>query len=64
MMLPLLQFAQDGQDHDPASAADFIADHFKLSNADREDALPSGQTRLDNRVGWCRTHLKNAGLIQ
>ncbi len=65
MMLPMLRFLSDGKEHDRNQIADFIADHFKLDVQDREEILPSGnQTRLDNRVGWCRTHLKNAGLIE
>jgi restriction system protein len=64
MMLPLLRFAGDGQEHKLRDGIEFIADHFKLSPEDREELLPTGnQTRLDNRVGWARTHLKKAGLL-
>jgi restriction system protein len=31
MMLPFLQFAIDGKEHDFRSVADFIANHFKLT---------------------------------
>lgn len=64
MMLPLLHLAQDGVEHDVDSAVDHIAAHFNLTPAERDDALPSGTNRLENRVGWCRTHLKHAGLIE
>src|SRR5688572_339281 len=64
MMLPFLQFASDGKEHELREAIEFIATHFKLTAVDREELLPTGnQTRLDNRVGWARTHLKKAGLI-
>src|SRR4051812_48496520 len=65
MMLPFLKFAGDGNEHVFSDVVNHIADHFKLTPQDREEPVPSGsQPRLDNRVGWCRTHLKNAGLIE
>ncbi len=65
MMLPFLQFAADGNEHELSAVTEHIAQHFKLTPEDREDTVPSGnQTRLGNRVGWCRTHLKQAGLIE
>lgn len=63
-MLPLLQFAADGKEKKFSEAIDFIAEQFKLTQEERAELLPSGnQSRFDNRVGWARTHLKNAGLI-
>ncbi len=42
-----------------------IADRFGLSGDDRQVLLPSGQqTLVANRVGWARTYLKKAGLIE
>lgn len=65
IMLPLLQFAADGKEKKFSEAIDFIAAHFKLTQEERAELLPSGnQSRFDNRVGWSRTHLKNAGLIE
>lgn len=64
MMLPLLHFAGDGQEHELRDGIHFIAESFKLSPEDREELLPTGnQSRLDNRVGWARTHLKKAELL-
>ncbi|MGI8965113.1 MAG: restriction endonuclease [Limisphaerales bacterium] len=64
-MLPLLQFATDGKEKKFSEAIDFIAEQFKLTQEERAELLPSGnQSRFDNRVGWSRTHLKNAGLIE
>ena len=41
-----------------------IADHFELTDDERAQPLPSGkQPILDNRVGWARTYLAKAGLI-
>jgi restriction system protein len=65
MMLPFLQFAIDGNERELSEVTEHIAQHFNLTPADREESVPSGnQTRLGNRVGWCRTHLKQAGLIE
>src|SRR4051812_13517561 len=65
MFLPFLQFLSDGGTHKIPALADQIGDHFDLSPQDREETIPSGQsTKLANRVGWARTHLKFAGLIE
>ena len=42
-----------------------LADHFKLTESEREDMLPSGNSRvIVNRVGWAKIYLKEAGLVQ
>jgi restriction system protein len=42
-----------------------LADRLNLSQADREELLPSGkQTRFANRVHWAKSYLKQAGLVQ
>ena len=64
MFLPFLRIVSDGSEHSTRNVINRIADHFKLSKEDREEMLRSGnQRRLDNRVGWARTHLKHALLI-
>lgn len=64
MFVPFLQFLSDGQPHHGKDVRNAIISHFKLSPEVCEQVLPSGrQTRLNNRIGWARTHLKNAGLI-
>lgn len=63
MMLPLLQSLADGQQHHQRDLAVRIADHFKLSDEDRNLMLPSSQaTYLRNRLGWAAFHLRRAGL--
>jgi restriction system protein len=65
VMLPLLQYAGDGKEHSLRDAITFLADVFKLSDEERKRLLPSGQqTVFDNRVGWARTHLKKALLLE
>ena len=64
-MLPLLKFAGDNQEHTIRETIDHIADTFKLTEQDRKEVLPSGsQYIIDNRVGWARTYLKKAGLLE
>lgn len=41
-----------------------FAKQFKLTDDERKDLLPSGrQPTFDNRVGWAKTYLKKAGLL-
>lgn len=64
IMLPLLEFAGDGEVHKAREAIDHLADHFKLKESERRELLPSGiQARFDNRVHWARSYLKQSGLV-
>ncbi len=64
IMLPLLKYASDGEEHSLREAIEGLADEFNLSQEERKELLPSGQQAIfDNRVGWARTHLKKAGLL-
>ena len=65
IMLPFLKFSSDGNEHTPREAVEKLAITFKLTEADREELLPSGGQRIfDNRVAWTKTHLLKAGLIE
>lgn len=65
VMLPLLRFAGDEKEHSLREAIDALADEFELSPEDRKQLLPSGQEEVFvNRVGWARTYLAKAGLLQ
>lgn len=63
IMLPFLQFSSDRQLHTPKQATDALAKVFKLTAEEVDKLLPSGQPMFVNRVGWVKTHLKKAGLI-
>ncbi|HWH72255.1 MAG TPA: restriction endonuclease [Candidatus Sulfotelmatobacter sp.] len=64
-MLPLLELASDGIEHRFRDAVEQLAGHFQLTDSERAEMLPSGTAPLfDNRVGWARTYLKQAGLIE
>lgn len=44
---------------------DALASKFGLTPAERAELLPSGQQGIfKNRIGWARTYLKKAGLIE
>lgn len=65
IMLPLLKFISDKQEHSMREAIDHLADFFKLDEQEKKQLLPSGQqSTFDNRVGWARTYLKKAGLLE
>ncbi|UAA37729.1 restriction endonuclease [Paraneptunicella aestuarii] len=66
-MRPFLEIAQqaNGQEVRLRDVINQIADQFQLTEEEREETLPSGkQPILDNRVGWARTYLTNAGLLE
>jgi restriction system protein len=65
LMLPFLQTVSDGTELRMAEVRDRLAERFQLSDAELEDRLPSGQTTvIASRVGWAKTYLKNAGLLE
>jgi restriction system protein len=64
VMLPLLRYASDGEEHRIRDATEYLAEEFKLSEEERKELLPSGQQAIfKNRVGWASTYLKKAGLL-
>lgn len=65
IMLPLLKFASDGQEHTKQEAVEYLAGYFDLTPAELELKLPSGrQATFDNRVAWARTYLKMSQLLE
>ncbi len=64
-MLPFLRCLSDGAEHTLRDAEESLAEHFKLTPAERAELLPSGQQGIfKNRVGWARTYLKKAALLE
>lgn len=64
IMLPLLTFAGDKQEHSLREAIDTLANTLGLTEAERKELLPSGQqATFDNRVAWAKTYMKKAGLL-
>lgn len=65
LMLPLLRLAADKSEHRFRDTVEELAQEFQLTAEERSQLLPSGTAFLfDNRVGWARTYLKQAGLIE
>lgn len=63
LMLPVLRLAATGVTCVPDAAA-AIADQLGLSEAEREEMLPSGRQRLlHNRIHWAKFYMAKAGLI-
>ena len=64
LMLPVLKAAAAGNRTVPEAAKE-IADHFGLTDLEREAMLPSGRQRvLHNRVHWAKFYLTKAGLLE
>lgn len=63
-MLPFLHAIADGKPHRISELIDRLADTLTLNDEQRSELLPSGQRVLANRVGWARTYLKKAELIE
>jgi restriction system protein len=64
IMLPLLKYLSDGEEHGLSETHDALAKYFRLSDQAQRELLPSGkQPVFRNRLGWARTYMKKAGLI-
>jgi restriction system protein len=65
IMLPLLELAGDEKEHYIHDAVDALAKYFNLAEEETAELLQSGQQPVFyNRVGWARTYLKKAGLLE
>ncbi len=65
MYQSFLRGLEDGEEHPYIDVKKQIIHDFNLSDRDIAELLPSErQTVFSNRVGWCRTYLKKAGLIE
>ncbi|MDH1261347.1 restriction endonuclease [Pseudomonas sp. GD03944] len=63
VMRPLLTIVQDGAALPLSELRARIAREFSLTEAELKERVPSGQTFINNRVGWARTYLHKAGLL-
>ena len=64
-MLPFLRFLGDSKEHSLREAEESLSETFNLSDAERTELLPSGQQGIfKNRIGWARTYLKKACLVE
>jgi restriction system protein len=64
LMLPVLKLASDGEEHRMSDVVDSLATQLNLTEAEREELLPSGkQPVFNNRVHWAKTYLAQAKLL-
>lgn len=62
---PLLEAVQDCKPYKIKEVTSVLAERLKLSAEDLAEMLPSKrQTVFKNRVGWAKTYLKKAGLVE
>ena len=59
----ILTFLGDGQQHTLQEIRAYCSDFFNLSEEDRNARIPSGNNLVLSRIGWAKTDLKNAGLV-
>jgi restriction endonuclease Mrr len=64
LMLPVLKLAGDSDEHRMSDVVDALATQLNLTEAEREELLPSGkQPVFNNRVHWAKTYLAQAKLL-
>src|SRR5260370_34152291 len=64
LMLPVLKVAGDSQEHRIGDVVNQLAGEFGLTEEEQQQILPSGrQATFANRVGWAKTYLVQAGLL-
>lgn len=64
LMRPLLEAHADGREHINRDLVSQLAEQFSLTDEERREMLPSGGARLfDNRIGWAKSHVTQAGLL-
>lgn len=64
LMLPLLKLVSDRQEHKYRDLIENLVTEFQVTDEERKELLTSGnQAIFDNRVGWAKTYLKKAGLL-
>jgi len=65
LMLPILRLLRDGKEQRLRDVVSALEQQFGLTEEERKALLPSGQQPIfHNRVGWARTYLKHAGLLE
>lgn len=64
-MLPVLRALEDANERHIGEIVNTVIDGFSLTESEREQMLPSGQsTVVGSRIGWARTYLNKASLIE
>jgi restriction system protein len=62
---PILTILSDGKQHSTREIRTFCIAHFSLTEDDVQQTTSGGkQNLLNDRIGWAKTYLKRAGLIE
>jgi restriction system protein len=65
LMLPVLKFASEHDEHSLREAVEYLKKQYSLTPEEEAETIPSGkQPIFYNRIGWARTYLKQAGLLE
>jgi len=65
IMFPQLEMLADEEIHTVRELHEPLADHFSLTQDERQEMLPSKtQSRFRNRVQWSKIYLQRAGLLE
>lgn len=65
LMLPLLRVMSDGEPRSLKQLRELLADEMGLDTEATSELLPSGSMPVwASRVGWAKTYLKQAGLLE
>ena len=60
-----LKYASDQKEHSLRETINHLIDELGFTEEEQKEMLPSGnQTYIENRIGWARTYLKKAGLLE
>ena len=60
----VLEVLSDGKEYSTRDMDNIIIPTLNLTDEEREERLSSGGLVIKNRLGWARTYLKKAGLIE
>lgn len=64
LYVPFLKALNDEKIHSIKEIKDYVSSFLNIGESEILERLPSGnQTIYNNRIGWARTYLKKAGLI-
>lgn len=64
-LYPVLKIVQEGKGCSLKETYEPIADQLGISQEERQELLPSGRQQIyKNRIGWAKTYLIKAGLLE
>ncbi len=64
LMLPLLKLLSDKKEHNFLDLINILSNQYNLTEEEKNAKTSTGFTIIDNRVGWAKTYLKKAKLLE